>query len=64
MPRRRNAAAGKADEGEARVELFLLRFIAAHASSGRCSREGKSAEFDLLAKSFANLMRMWVWVED
>ena len=24
------------------------------------AREGKSAEFDLLAKSFANLMRMWV----
>ena len=24
------------------------------------AREGKSAEFDLLSKSFANLMRMWV----
>jgi PKHD-type hydroxylase len=24
------------------------------------AREGKSAEFDLIAKSFANLMRMWV----
>jgi PKHD-type hydroxylase len=24
------------------------------------AREGKSAEFDLVAKSFANLMRMWV----
>jgi PKHD-type hydroxylase len=24
------------------------------------ARDGKSAEFDLLAKSFANLMRMWV----
>jgi len=22
-------------------------------------REGKSAEFDLISKSFANLMRMW-----
>jgi PKHD-type hydroxylase len=24
------------------------------------AREGKSAEFDLISKSFANLMRMWV----
>jgi hypothetical protein len=24
------------------------------------AREGKSAAFDLIAKSFANLMRMWV----
>ena len=24
------------------------------------AREGQSAEFDLISKSFANLMRMWV----
>jgi len=24
------------------------------------AREGKSAEFDLISKSFANLLRMWV----
>jgi PKHD-type hydroxylase len=30
------------------------------ARRGLFAREGKSAEFDLISKSFANLMRMWV----